>query len=75
MVMKECPKCGSTDIDNGETHAGRGNEGTNLKYISETNKTMWRAQVCRTKSYVCLSCGYLETYVENLEAFKKKLSK
>lgn len=64
--MKKCLKCESANIDIGQiTSAGA------VCYRSDLQKTPFVKVNCQ--SYVCLDCGYLESYVEQpyLEKVKK----
>jgi len=72
MVMEECPKCGSTDIDEGKNSTAP-SVGT-VNYSSNAQKSfLWvDGQI---KIYLCLNCGYLEYYVKNFEQLKKKIKK
>ena len=73
MVMKECPKCGSFDIDIGERRSVLG-QAAIIGYNS-TNRKGILPKYDKTETYVCLNCGYLETYIKDLEKLKQKLSK
>ena len=66
--MKECPKCGSNQIDKGEivrTGAPKGSIG----YWSHIKRGIL-PKGGAIESYVCLNCGYLETYFVNLEKLR-----
>jgi len=67
---KKCPKCGSFDIDIGgvTAHAKR------CAHFSSKGSIL-KPKGCNFKSYLCLSCGYIEIYAENVQSFKDKLQK
>ena len=62
-AMRECPKCGCTEIDSGWIlSAGK------IAYKSDGQKYPFSGGNCRT--YVCTNCGYIESYVDS-EYLKK----
>ena len=73
--MRECPKCGSTEIHDGYTIAGKGADASNLVFCSYTAKGLFIPKHCKTQSFLCLRCGYIEFYSDNVEEFKKKIEK
>ncbi len=75
MVMTKCPKCGSIEIEKGNSLGGRGDDSVRLVFQSNKDKSFWRLKLCDTISFLCLRCGYLETYAEDLEKYKQELSK
>jgi predicted nucleic-acid-binding Zn-ribbon protein len=67
MSMTECPKCHATEIDSGWVlSAGK------IAYRSD--KLSYPLEGGNVRTYVCLVCGYLESYVapEYLEKIKAK---
>jgi len=68
MVMNECPKCRSTQIDKGEL-VRTGKAKGSIGYWSHTKKGFLPVGGA-VESYVCLNCGYLETYFINLEKLR-----
>jgi len=77
MAMKECPKCGSTDIDIGGLVEGGPGHSTDLWLTYISDKSGFFGKTCKTKVYMCLKCRYIETYADEkkFEKFKEKLSK
>jgi predicted nucleic-acid-binding Zn-ribbon protein len=65
MSMKKCPKCGSTDIDEGAISLGG-------RYISKQKKVLSVGMLYKT--FACLNCGYLEDYID-ADDLKKRLKK
>lgn len=60
MPMIQCTKCGSTQIDKGEivrTGAPKGSIG----YWSHTKRGLFPTSGA-IESYVCIQCGYMESY-------------
>lgn len=58
MAMETCPKCGNANIDRGWIlSAGK------IAYKSDTQKYPFSGGNVRT--YVCLECGYAESYVDS----------
>jgi len=58
MAMRECPKCRCIEIDSGWIlSAGK------IAYKSDGQKYPFSGGNCRT--YVCTSCGYVESYVDS----------
>jgi len=71
MVMRECPKCKSLNIDEGYI-------GSQSLYVHASNnkpegKILWVPATTKIQSFLCLSCGYVEFYCVDLEKFKSKL--
>ncbi len=67
MSMTECPKCRATEIDSGWIlSAGE------IAYRSEG--LPYPIEGGNVRTFVCLTCGYLESYVapEYLEKIKSK---
>ena len=57
MIMNKCPKCGGAEIDRGWiTSAGK------VAYLSDKQRGPFVKANCTT--YVCVNCGYAETYVD-----------
>ena len=67
MVMKECPKCGSIGIDKGIIRSDQ-----YIIYTTGTQKGFLPKQEM-TESYVCLRCGYIETYITDTEKLKQHI--
>ena len=67
--MDKCPKCGSVDIDNGKLVAGQG-----FTYKSD-NIGILKSSINIVRADVCLTCGYLETYIADLDKLRQKLIK
>ena len=65
MAMNKCPKCGSTAIDTGNLNSAGA-----VAYKSDKHRVIFKTNA---KSYACLDCGYVETYVNSdyLERIKK----
>lgn len=66
MSMKNCPKCGCTEIDSGWIlSAGK------IAYKSDSQKYPFSGGNIR--SFACTGCGYVESYVteEYLEKVRK----
>lgn len=57
MTMKQCPKCNSTSIDTGKIMSAGA-----IAYRSGRFRFGPLSSNCDT--YVCLECGYTETYVD-----------
>jgi len=71
MAVGKCPKCGSVDIDIGSISA----HAKGCSYVSAKG-SLWTPASCLFKSYLCLTCGYIELYAdEALEKFKERLIK
>ena len=73
--MKECPKCSSLDIEEGVIDAGFGAEKgvINFHSLRDRGTLIKIAPVSmRMKSFICLDCGYSESYVtkEDIEKLK-----
>ena len=77
MTMKECPKCGSTNIDEGGLLHGGTATGGDLHLTHISNKSGFVGKLCKTKSFMCLNCRYVEIYADekSFDKFKEKLSK
>jgi len=57
MAMNRCVKCQSEDIDRGWIlSAGK------VYYKSDVHKSLLMSARCKT--FVCVNCGYSETYVD-----------
>ena len=66
MAMKNCPKCGSTEIDTGAIlSAGR------VLYKTDLQRHLFQSPNIVT--YCCLACGYVESYVN--ESYRLKIRK
>ncbi|MCP4581231.1 MAG: hypothetical protein GY839_06405 [candidate division Zixibacteria bacterium] len=66
MAMEKCPKCGSTDIDNGRMI------GIDSIFYKSSKHLFILKENCL--SYACLTCGYIESYIseEYLNKIKQK---
>ena len=71
MVMKKCPKCGSLNIDEG---VRTGHLGTVIAYESNRSKGLL-PKFKKSSTFVCLDCGYLESYIADLDKLKQELNK
>jgi predicted nucleic-acid-binding Zn-ribbon protein len=56
MAMTKCPKCGSDKIDPGHLYGAGA-----VAYKSDQHRLIFKPTA---KSYACLDCGYVETYVD-----------
>ena len=63
MCMATCPKCGGSEIDRGRVMSAGA-----ITYKSNKHKVLFNSN---TRSYCCLSCGYVETYVD--EAYRDRI--
>jgi predicted nucleic-acid-binding Zn-ribbon protein len=65
--MKEirCPKC------NGEMDEGRVGTGEDLRYTSNRQTGMIRTTTPVRRARACLTCGYVELYLDAAELNKK----
>ena len=61
-----CPKCGARGIQRIPDNPGRDTAGNNI-YTT----TLTRSGKIPVIRYVCLSCGYVENWVENPEQLEK----
>lgn len=66
MTATPCPKC------NGEMDEGRVSADQELRYLSNRQKGMLRSPTLIHRARACLTCGYIELYVDVAE-LKKKL--
>ena len=57
MAMEKCPKCGCTDIDKGRMIGL-----DSVFYKSDKHLFVLKNNYV---SYVCLDCGYVESYVSD----------
>ena len=66
MTMNKCPKCGCNEIDTGRIYSAGA-----VAYRSALQKHPFVKSNCVT--YICLACGYAESYIdaEYLEKIKK----
>lgn len=60
-----CPKCNS-DMDEGRLNAGE-----ELRYTSNRQTGMIRSPTPVRRARVCLSCGYVELFLDVAELRKK----
>jgi predicted nucleic-acid-binding Zn-ribbon protein len=70
MSDQKCPKC-KGEMDLGSVNDS---ESSDLKYISDAQKGMFKQAVSVRQGRVCLACGYVEMYVD-AEALKKIIKK
>ena len=56
MAMEKCPKCGSTAIESGQLVSAGG-----VSFKSDKHRAIFHQNA---RSYACLDCGYVETYVD-----------
>jgi len=68
MVMLKCPKCGGNVIDKGEIMLSSGVRG-GIGYRSNTKRGFLPTGGA-IESYVCVNCGYLESYFVNVEKLR-----
>ena len=68
--MDKCPKCGSIEIDQGELYV-RGTARWNVGYVSHMKKGLY-AKRGGLNSFVCVKCGYMETYFIDHKSLGKK---
>jgi Zn ribbon nucleic-acid-binding protein len=66
MAMKKCLKCGSEDIDQGRLMSAGG-----VAYKSNLQRIMFVKDNC--KSYACVSCGYVGSYID--EQYRNKIKR
>lgn len=68
-MMQKCPKCSGTHIDQGEPRNDCGYSGYYSKALS-----LWKRLFTSVpqRMYVCLQCGYTETYTD-IEKLKRKI--
>ena len=66
MRQNLCPKCGQTFIDTGRLMSAGG-----VTYKSDKHRLVIDSN---TRSRVCMNCGYVETYVDQvyLEKVRRK---
>ena len=70
MTMSKCPKCGCEEIDTGRIYSAGP-----VAYKSRHQKSPFAKANC--VSYVCMACGYTESYIEAeyLEKIKRMKSR
>ncbi len=69
MKQGICPKCGSTDVRSGSrVTAKKGLNGSNTIPV-----TFWGSAAL--DNYVCVGCGYVESYVADRSALEKLAGK
>lgn len=66
MAMDKCPKCGSQNLWTGRLDNV---SDTWLRFMPDTNTIMNRP--VKIKSWVCMECGYIETYVAEMDRLKQ----
>ena len=70
----ECPKCQGKNIwDNSQSKESAGFRGPKSYIIVKGAINLPRAKLARQDEYVCLDCGYNETYIgqEGLDIIKE----
>ena len=67
MEHDNCPKC------NGEMDEGQISEV--LSYFSNNQTGMIRSSTQVNRARVCLTCGYLELYLQDVDKLKQKIQK
>ncbi len=65
MTTTNCPKC------NGEMDEGRASAGDEIRYVSNRQTGMLRTATLVRRARVCLTCGYVELYLDPVELKKK----
>lgn len=65
MQNQQCPKCGG-EMDAGKVQAD------GLMYYSDWQKKTFKLGILVDKARACLTCGYIELYL-NAETLKKKI--
>lgn len=68
MNYQNCPKCG------GEMDQGTVSESEGVKYVSGRQKGMFKVVTLAKRAQVCLTCGYIELYLD-VEELKKRIQK
>ena len=69
MKQNKCPKCGSTDIYAGtDVYPKSGPFTSNSIPVSLTS-------IAALDNYVCVACGYVESYVAEIEKLKENSKK
>lgn len=64
-MTTNCPKCNS-EMDEGRASAAEG-----LRYVSNRQTGMIRTPTAVRRALACLSCGYVELYLDPTELKKK----
>ncbi|MFL5733449.1 MAG: hypothetical protein ACJ78Q_09615 [Chloroflexia bacterium] len=72
MKSGQCPKCGSFDVRSGAYLPNK--QGTYFSNTIPVSGGIYPRQVA-LDNYVCLNCGYLESYISDLEALRRIASK
>ena len=65
MMTANCPRC------NGEMDEGRVSAGEDARYMSNRQTGMVRSPTRIQRARACLSCGYVELYLDPAELKKK----
>lgn len=60
-----CPKC------NGEMDEGRASADEGIRYVSNRQTGMIRTPTPMRRALACLTCGYVELYLDPAELKKK----
>ncbi|MFC2143654.1 zinc ribbon domain-containing protein [Candidatus Aenigmatarchaeota archaeon] len=66
----KCAKCKSKNIDEGKLSFGI----YPLKYTSD-KLSFFGSPTSKPRTIICLDCGYMELYWDNIEKLTKKLKK
>jgi predicted RNA-binding Zn-ribbon protein involved in translation (DUF1610 family) len=66
MKNGPCPKCGSKEI-----YVNRGSDTSfrNMMYLD------WWTRNVHVNDYICAKCGFIESYLENMEDMEKIITK
>jgi len=65
MMTANCPRC------NGEMDEGRVSAGEDFRYLSNQQTGMVRSLTRIQRARACLSCGFVELYLDPAELKKK----
>ncbi len=64
-MTTNCPKC------NGEMDEGRASTGEEIRYVSNRQTGMMRTATLVRRARACLTCGYVELFLDPAELKKK----
>ncbi len=65
MNNQRCPKC------NGEMDEGMVSNSEGVRYVSNRQKGILKAMTPARRARVCLSCGYVELFLDPVELGKR----
>ncbi len=68
MNSQNCPKCGG-EMDQGAVSTSEG-----VRYISNRQSGLLKAVTPARRAQVCLSCGYIELYLD-ADELRKRIQK